>query len=80
LDAIWDAEWKQNLLKAAVERVKRRVDARQFQLFDLYAIKEWSVGDVAKTLGVSEFQVYKAKSRIAALIRQEVETLETRFI
>jgi RNA polymerase sigma factor (sigma-70 family) len=80
LDAIWDAEWKQNLMKAAVERVKRKVDARQYQLFDLYAIKGWPVADVAKTLGVSEFQVYKAKSRIAALIRQEMETLETRLI
>jgi RNA polymerase sigma factor (sigma-70 family) len=80
LEAIWDAEWKQNLMKAAVERVKRKVDARQYQLFDLYAVKEWPVADVVKTLGVTEFQVYKAKSRIAALIRQEIETLETRFI
>jgi RNA polymerase sigma factor (sigma-70 family) len=80
LDAIWDAEWKQNLLQAAVERVKRKVAARQYQLFDLYAVKEWPVADVARTLGVSEFQVYKAKSRIAALLRQEIETLESRFI
>jgi RNA polymerase sigma factor (sigma-70 family) len=80
LDAIWDDEWKQNLMKAAVERVKRKVDARQYQLFDLYAIKAWPVADVVKTLGVTEFQVYKAKSRIAALIRQEIEILETRLI
>jgi RNA polymerase sigma-70 factor (ECF subfamily) len=80
LEAIWDAEWNQNLINAAVERVKRKVDARQYQLFDLYAVKEWPVADVAKTLGVSEFQVYKAKSRISALIRDEIALLETKFI
>ena len=80
LDAIWDAEWKKNLMDASIERVKRKVGARQYQLFDLYVIKGWTVEDVVKTLGVSTDQIYKAKSRISASIREEYELLETKFI
>ena len=35
LEAIWDAEWRKNLMDAAIGRVKRKVGARQYQLFDL---------------------------------------------
>ena len=80
LEAIWDAEWQKNLMDAAIDRVKRRVGARQYQLFDLYVIKGWTVDDVIKTLGVSPDQVYQAKSRISASIREECEQLESKFI
>lgn len=80
LDAIWETEWKKNLMDAAIERVKRKVGARQYQLFDLYVLKEWTVEEVAKTLGVSTDRVYKAKSRISAAVRSEYEILEAKFI
>jgi RNA polymerase sigma-70 factor (ECF subfamily) len=80
LDAIWDAEWNKNLMDAAIERVKRKVGARQYQIFDLHVIKGWSVKDVAKTLGVSTDQVYQAKSRVSDSVRTEYELLETNFI
>jgi hypothetical protein len=56
------------------------VGARQYQLFDLYVIKEWAVEDVVKTLGVTTAQVYQAKSRVSAMVRKEYELLETKFI
>ena len=31
---IWEREWQQNVMKAALERVKMRVSPRQFQIFD----------------------------------------------
>jgi RNA polymerase sigma-70 factor (ECF subfamily) len=80
LDAVWEAEWQNNLMAAAIDRVKRKVGARQYQLFDLYVIKQWSVDEVAKTLKVSVSQVYQAKSRITPLIRSEVEILEKKHI
>ena len=76
LEAAWDAEWKANLLEAAMTRVKRRVDARQFQIFDCYVVKEWPAGKVAKELRVNIAQVYLARHRVAALIRNEVKLLE----
>jgi RNA polymerase sigma-70 factor (ECF subfamily) len=72
---IWEEEWAKNLADAAIERVKKRVSAKQFQMFDLYVLKEWPVTEVAKTLHANVAQVYLAKHRVTALIRQETQKL-----
>ena len=77
LDRLWDEEWSKNVFCAAIERVKRQVNARQYQLFDLYVIKEWPVEKIARTLGVRPGRVYLAKHRISELIKKEVRSLET---
>ncbi|MBC7979082.1 MAG: sigma-70 family RNA polymerase sigma factor, partial [Armatimonadetes bacterium] len=46
IETIWDEEWEENLLNAAIDRVKRQVDARDFQIFDLYVVKKWPVAKV----------------------------------
>src|ERR1043165_743521 len=73
IDLIWDQEWQKNLLDAAIERVRRQVDPKQFQIFDSYVLKQWPVKDVKKVLGVSAMQVYLAKHRVSALIKKEVQ-------
>jgi RNA polymerase sigma-70 factor (ECF subfamily) len=50
LESVWDAEWKQNLWTTAVSRVKARVKPKQYQMFDLFALKEWPVKEVARAL------------------------------
>lgn len=74
----WNEEWKKNLMEAAIQRVKRRVSIEQYQMFDLFVLKEWPARDVAKTLGVTVAHVYVAKHRIAKLIQKEVQALETK--
>jgi len=76
IDAMWENEWRGHLLEAAMGRVKRRVDPRQFQIFDCYVVREWPAQKVAQQLRVSIAQVYLAKHRISALVRREVEALE----
>lgn len=76
LQAVWDTEWRAALLDAAVARVKPRIDAKQWQVFDLVALKQWSVRDVMRALGVSAGRVYMAKHRIASAIAKEVKRLE----
>lgn len=76
LDHFWEAEWQNNLLAAALERVKTQVSARQYQIFDLYALQHWSVREVTHTLRVSTTQVYLAKHRVGALLKKEVKRLE----
>ena len=60
--------------------MKRRVEAKQYQLFDLYVLKKWPVRKVATTLQVNAAQVYLAKHRVSALIRREIQYLEKRFV
>lgn len=76
LERTWDAEWRASLLSAALARVRRQVDPRQFQVFDCYVTKGWPVTRVTRDLGVSIAQVYVAKHRIGALLRKTVAGLE----
>jgi RNA polymerase sigma-70 factor (ECF subfamily) len=75
-EAIWDSEWQTTLIDAALARVKTRVDAKQWQIFDLAALKDWSVKDVVKSLGVSAARVYLVKHRISAAVAKEAKHLE----
>jgi RNA polymerase sigma-70 factor (ECF subfamily) len=76
LDVLWEEEWQRTVFAAALSRVKRQANARHYQMFDLYAVKHWSVDRVAQTLGVSTGQVRLAKHRITVLMRREVARLE----
>src|SRR5437762_190955 len=76
LDAVWEEEWQRTMFAAALARVKREANARHYQMFDLHAVKSWSVDKVAETLGVSTAQVRLAKHRVTALMRREVARLE----
>ena len=76
LEAAWDAEWRRSLLEAALGRIRRQVDPRQFQIFDCYVTKGWPALRVARELGVSLAQVYVGKHRVGALLQKIVASLE----
>jgi len=76
IEAVWEAEWQQNLLDAAMQRVKSRVRPKHYQVFELYALKQLPARKVAETLSVSVPQVHLINHRIRNLIRKEVKHLE----
>src|SRR5438477_10596555 len=76
LDALFENEWRKNLLATALERIKGKFSLKQFQVFDLLVQKEWPAADVARSLGVSLANVYVTKHRIATAIKREVKRLE----
>ena len=76
LEAIWDEEWRTTLLDAALARVKGRVDARHWQIFEACALKEWPVKEVAQAFGVSAGRVYLTKHRVSVLLKKERKRLE----
>jgi RNA polymerase sigma factor (sigma-70 family) len=80
LENIWDTEWENNLVDAALERVKKKVKPRQYQIFDLYVLKNWPAKKVMETLGVSFTQVYLAKHRFSRLLKKEIEQLKQHLI
>jgi RNA polymerase sigma factor (sigma-70 family) len=77
LHAVWDGEWNYALYEAAVERVKSRGDAKDYQLFDLLVIKDVPLAKITETLGVSRARVYLAKFRMLRRIKREMRDLET---
>jgi len=80
LEKLWDAEWEANLLKVALSRAKRRLDPRQYQIFDFYVNKEWSPEKIARIYEIPVGQVYLAKHRVTETIRHEVERLKKDMI
>lgn len=76
LDQLWEAEWQENLLAAALQKIKGQFSDRQFQMFDLNVIKGWTAGEVAGSLGVSLASVYLAKHRVATALKRETARLE----
>jgi len=80
LQPVWDEEWQRNLMEAALARVKARITPRQYQIFDLYVLKEWPVREVTRTLNVNAAQVYLARHRVSRLVREELQRLERKFV
>jgi RNA polymerase sigma-70 factor (ECF subfamily) len=79
LEAVWDEEWERNLVVTAIERVKKKVDPKQYQVFDLYVLKKWTVSKVAATLRINPGLVYLTKHRINRLIKKEITYLRTKM-
>lgn len=75
LESNWDEEWEANLVEVATERVKRKVDSKHYQIFDLYVLKKWPVLKVARTLKVNPGKVYLTKHRIGNLVKREIHSL-----
>lgn len=76
LDACWEEQWQKNQLRAATEKVKTLVSPKQFQIFELYVLREWPVAKVARSLSVSAGQVYLARHRVSRLLKKEIARLE----
>jgi RNA polymerase sigma-70 factor (ECF subfamily) len=76
LDVLWEEEWQRNLVDAALEKLKRQVKAKQFQIFYLHVIRELPPTKVARALGVNVGQVYLAKHRLSGLFKKAVHEVE----
>lgn len=74
-DAVWEEEWHRHLLEAALTRVKKRVPAKSFQVFDCAVMKHWPAAKIATELRMNIAQVYLVKHRVAALVKKEVTAL-----
>ena len=79
MQMVWDQEWEQNLVQAALQRAKTQISAKQFQIFELYVLKDWPVTKVARALNVSVGVVYLTKHRVAKYIKEQIKQLEAEF-
>ena len=80
LESLWEDEWQKNLIAAAMERVKRKVNAEYYQIFHLLLIKQQSPRKVAGLLKISMARVYLAKHRVASLVQKEIKMLTKKLL
>lgn len=76
-EKIWEKEWRENMMKAALERVKMKVAPKQFQIFDYNVIQGMRAAEVRRKLGVSLAQVYLAKHRVGSLLKKEIRYMRS---
>jgi len=76
MEKIGEEEVHKFIWDMAIARVKKQVSPKQFQMFDLYVLKERPASEVAQSFGVAVAQVYLAKHRVSALVKQELMSLK----
>lgn len=80
VDRMWEKEWEANLMEAAVTNVKRRLDPKQYQIYDFYVNKEWSPEKVAAAFSITVDEVRSAKGSIAEMVKAEMKRLEQQML
>ena len=63
-------EWRKMILKEAERELKNRVTPETFQAYELYAVQNRPVEKIAAYLNCSVNQVYQAKKRCLAMMRE----------
>jgi len=76
LNKCWDEEWQMHLMVQGLEELKTQVKPITFQAFELYALKDQAVEDVAKFLDISPNAVFVAKSRCVERLQKIIRDLE----
>ena len=70
LDKIYMAEWHKVIISEAEDELRKRVSPDTFQAYKLYAVQGRPVEKVAAFLECSVNQVYQAKKRCFAMMRE----------
>jgi RNA polymerase sigma factor (sigma-70 family) len=76
LEEQWQEEWSRSVLEVATANVKERLRNIEYQMFHLHVVKQLSVPEVARLLGVKGAQVYFAKYKVGGMMRREIKRLE----
>ena len=75
-DELWNEEWKRHVLAMALTELKGHVQPETYVAFEMYAIQERSVQEVANFLNLSVTSVYTAKSRCITALKEIISKLE----
>jgi DNA-directed RNA polymerase specialized sigma24 family protein len=74
-ESAWEMEWDRHLLNLALDRTRRLTDARQFEMFELYAVRRRTPAEIGKSHGVTAGNLYVMKHRISERVRQQLSSL-----
>ena len=72
-DELWEEEWEKRVLDAAFARLRDRVDARHFQIFELHVCQGKSVPEIARQLDTHRAAIYVIHFRLKKLLAEEVQ-------
>ncbi len=70
MSAVWDDEWQNAILRDCLVAVRREVEPRTFEAFELFACQGLSASQVAERLQMTENAVFGAKRRVLRRARE----------
>lgn len=76
VEAVWEDAWRTSLFQAALDRVRRKVDPRCFQMYECVAVKGWPLRRVARLSHACVGRVMLAWGRTGCLVWWESRQLE----
>ena len=66
----WERLWREEHLRFALRKLSERVSERTYQTFALLLLEDITVAEVCERMGMNSNQVYKAKARALASVRE----------
>lgn len=69
-DAAWEAVWEDGLLVIALDVIRREMNPRTYQAFELFVLEELPGAEVARMTGVSRNAVYQARRSVFQRLRE----------
>lgn len=76
MDELWEQSWRRRHLQFCVDKVRNLVPEQTHAVFRMLVDEDRDVPDVCQRLGITANQVYKAKARVLALIREQMALLD----
>jgi RNA polymerase sigma-70 factor (ECF subfamily) len=76
-EAAWELEWRENILQAALARVRQKANPKHYQVFDYCVLQSLPPAQVAGMLGLNIAQVYLAKHRMSLTVKRVAREIET---
>ncbi len=74
-----EVEARRQLLHAALDRIQKRVNPRDLQIFQMFVLDEVPASKVAEFFGVTANSVYVVRHRIGQLLRAELDQINKRL-
>lgn len=71
-----EADARRQLIHVALERLKRKVNPRDLQIFQLLIVEEWPVTKVARFFRILPPSVYVVRHRVGRMLRAELDGIE----
>lgn len=75
VDQLWEEHWKQQHLRYCVQQAGLHVSAQSFEAFRLLVEEHRSVPEVCQHLNINANQVYKARARVLAAVRELMQAM-----
>jgi RNA polymerase sigma-70 factor (ECF subfamily) len=76
LEQIWEEEWRDAVLRQCLEEVRKEVDPKTIEAFELFAWKGTPAQEVAEKLGMTANAVFIAKHRVMKRIKELLPQME----